>query len=136
MQVKDLMSTDLVTVTPQDTVASAAKLMSQYNIGALPVVTDQNLCGILTDRDIVTRCLAQGDTATACKVGDIMSASAACVMPRQALDDAIHLMSKEQVRRLPVLDNGKLAGMISLADIARSRATSETAEALSEISMP
>ncbi|MDF2567009.1 MAG: putative signal transduction protein with domain [Oscillospiraceae bacterium] len=136
MQVKDVMSQNVITVTQDDTVSNAAKLMNQHNIGAVPVVVNNNICGIVTDRDIVLRCVASGKSPDNCKVSDIMTSSTACVTPTHSVSDAIKLMSTEQVRRLPVLENGKLSGFVSLADIARTRNNPEIAQALSEISMP
>lgn len=136
MLVKDIMSTHVVTVTQEDTAQNAATLMKSHNIGAVPVLCGKNVCGILTDRDIVLRVVASGKSATECKVSDVMTSSTACVTPNQSVSDAVSLMASEQVRRLPVLDNGNLAGIITLADIARIRKSPEVANALSEISMP
>lgn len=136
MQVKDIMSTNVVTVKQEDTAQCAAELMREHNIGAIPVVTGKNVCGMLTDRDIVLRCVAPGKQPGSCRVGELMTSCAACVTPTQSVSDAISLMSNEQVRRLPVLENGQLTGIVSLADVARIRKSPEVANALSEISMP
>lgn len=136
MLVKDVMSTRVITVTQENTAQDAANLMKSNNIGAVPVINGSNVCGILTDRDIVLRCVAAGKTPAQCKVSEVMSSSTACVTPTQSISDAISLMASEQVRRLPVLENGSLTGIVSLADIARIRRSPEVANALCEISMP
>ena len=136
MLVKDVMSSNIYTVTPANSAYDAARLMNQHNVGAIPVVEGENLHGILTDRDIVVRCVAAGKEPHNCNVKDVMTGGAACVMPNQSISDAIRIMSSEQVRRLPVVEHGKLAGIVSLADIARIRSSAETANALTEISMP
>lgn len=136
MLVKDIMTPTVVTVTQEDTAIEAANLMKVNNIGAVPVTCGSNVCGMLTDRDIVLRCVAVGKTPDECKVSEVMTGSAACVTPTQSVTDAITLMASEQVRRLPVLENGELTGIISLADIARIRKSPEVANALCEISMP
>lgn len=136
MIVKDIMSSSVVSVNTNQSVTEAAKLMSNYNIGSVPVVAENSVLGIITDRDIVLRCIAKEISANDCKVGDIMSTGATYVTSDQPVYDAIKLMASHQVRRLPVIDNGKLLGIVSLADIARERCTPEIAEALSEISLP
>lgn len=136
MLVKDIMSTHVVTVAQEDSAQEAATKMKNHNIGAVPVLCGKNVCGILTDRDIVLRCVASGKSSAQCKVSEVMTSSTACVTPNQSISDAISLMASEQIRRLPVLDNGNLAGVISLADIARIRKSPEVANALCEISMP
>ena len=111
-------------------------LMNRNNIGAVPVVEGGHVRGILTDRDIVLRCVSEGRDASTLHVSDVCSSGAISVGPSQSVSEAMRLMSAEQVRRLPVVENGKLLGMVSLADIARERAGMELAQAISEISMP
>ena len=132
--VRDLMSRNIIAVLPGDTALDAARLMQEYNIGALPVVSAGEVRGMLTDRDIVMRCVAAGKNAYEAKVSDIMSTDVAFVTPNQPVRDAIRLMGSEQVRRLPVVRDGYIDGMISLADIVRRHQTPEVAEAISEIS--
>ncbi|HIZ55287.1 MAG TPA: CBS domain-containing protein [Firmicutes bacterium] len=136
MLVKDVMTSHVVTVKEDATVTEAAKLMQRYDIGVIPVVNGTTVSGMVTDRDIVLRCVAGGKSPAECRIGDLMTESAACVAPNQSLEDCIHVMSQEQVRRLPVLENGRLEGIVSLADIARVRTSAEIAEALAEICMP
>ncbi len=132
--VRDIMSKNIVAVMPNDTAEVAAKLMSDYDIGSLPVISGGHLKGLLTDRDIVTRCISEGKSANSTKVGDLMSTNVAFVTPEQSVHDAISMMASERVRRLPVVKEGFVDGMVSLADIARIHSGPEIASALTEIS--
>ena len=136
MQLKEIMTEPVVRIHPEETVAVAARMLEHNNIGALPVcVSDGRLCGMLTDRDIVTRCLAAGKPPQTTVVRDIMTGKLYVGRPDMEVTLAAGLMGKEQIRRLPVMDKGKLCGIISLADLARKEASSiEAGEALIEIS--
>ena len=135
MQVKDIMSEKVVSVSPEENLSVAARLLSRYNIGALPVCTkDGKLKGMVTDRDIVLRCVAAEDDANSVKVADIMTRRVVCVDASQSIRDASDLMAQKQVRRLPVQDQGRLVGMISIGDLAKVPNFSvEAAAALSDI---
>ena len=136
MQVKDLMNPSVVTVEPTASAALAARLISRHNVGPLPVCAEGGrLRGVVTDRDIVLRCIATEDDPAQTPVRDIMTRGCATVSPDADCREATRLMSLHQVRRLPVVENGRLVGMISLADVARSgRFDMEAAQALCEIS--
>lgn len=136
MQVSEIMTTRIVSVAPGASVRDAAQLMSRNNIGAVPVVEGETVRGMLTDRDIVLRCVSQDRDTAATRVSDICSDGAVAVRPQDPVSSAMRLMSSEQVRRLPVVDNGKLVGMLSFADIAREKAGMEVAQSISDISMP
>lgn len=136
MQVREIMTTRIVSVEPASTVKDAASLMNRHNIGAVPVMDSDTVRGILTDRDIVLRCVAENKDPGNLKVSDICSHGAVSVKPDETIANAMHLMASEQVRRLPVVENGKLVGMLSFADIAREKSGMELAEAISEISLP
>lgn len=136
MQVSEIMTTRVVSVEPTSTVRDAAALMSRNNIGAVPVVDGGSVRGMLTDRDIVLRCVSESRDANQLKVSDICSHGTVSVRPQDPVSSAMHLMSAEQIRRLPVVDNGKLVGMLSFADVAREKAGMEVAQSISEISMP
>ena len=136
MTVKELMSTDIVAVDEQDPVSQVAQKMSNHKIGAVPVVNGSDVRGIITDRDIVLRCVAKGKNSDNCKAVDVMTPSACCISANQPIADAVRLMGEQQVRRLPVVDNGRISGMISLGDVAKSRVSTEISQALAEISMP
>ena len=137
MKVKDVMSTNVVCVEPNESAAVAARLLSRFNVGALPVCTkDGRLRGMVTDRDIVLRCVAADDDAQTVKVSDIMTRRIYSVDAQESIQNASALMARRQVRRLPVEEGGKLVGMVSLGDVAKLQDyTTEAAEALSEISM-
>lgn len=136
MLVREIMTTRVVSVEPSSTVKDAALLMNRHNIGAVPVVDGGAVRGMLTDRDIVLRCVAENRDASTLKVSDICSHGAVSVNPSQNISEAINLMATEQVRRLPVVDSGHIVGMLSFADIAREKSGMEIAEAISDISMP
>ena len=135
MLVKELMSNAPVVLEPEESAAVAARLMRERNIGVLPVCdADGSLVGMLTDRDIVTRCVAAGSNAAETPVRDIMSNGAVTAETDEPLEKALERMQREQVRRLPVTRDGRLVGMLSIADVARGgRRAAETAEALSHI---
>ena len=136
MKVFDLMSEHTVTVGADEPVTAAARLMKQYNIGAVPVSDDKGrLRGMITDRDIAIRCIAADKSAGETKVSDIMTRGAVTIDERAHISEAAQLMAQAQIRRLPVCRNGVLVGMLSLGDLARnSDCDAEAAEALSEIS--
>ncbi len=136
MRVRDLMSKSVVTITPEESAALAARLLSRHELGSLPVcAADGTLAGIVTDRDIVTRCVAAGEEPGRVPVRDIMSPAPSVITPETPISDAARLMAQRQVRRLPVVEQGHVVGMLSLGDLARSRRTdTEAAEALSDIS--
>ena len=122
MKVRELMSGNAVAVEEQEPVAAAARLMRARNIGSIPVCdANGRLTGMLTDRDIVVRCVAAGADPGAVRVGEIMSPGAVTAAPEDAVDEALARMTREQVRRLPVVEAGRLVGMLSIADVARSQ---------------
>ena len=136
MLVKDCMNSHVIAVSPEESVAVAARLMARYNVGVLPVrAMDHSLCGIITDRDMVLRCLALERRPEETSVARVMTDRVMSVSPHTNLVQAASLMAKEQVRRLPVVDGRKLVGMVSLGDLSRrDDYAMEAAEALSEIS--
>lgn len=135
MNVKDCMNPHVITVAPEETAAVAARLMSRHNVGALPVCArDGSLCGIVTDRDLILRCVALNRSAEETAVERIMTTRVTSVMPGTSLTKAADCMAREQVRRLPVVEGRRLVGMISLGDLShREDYSIEAAEALSEI---
>ena len=136
MRVRDLMSKSVVTIAPEESAALAARLLSRHELGSLPVcAADGTLVGIVTDRDIVTRCVAAGEEPGRVPVRDIMSPAPSVITPETPISAAARLMAQRQVRRLPVVEQGHVVGMLSLGDLARSRRTdTEAAAALSDIS--
>ncbi len=139
MLVSRIMNSNVVYLSPDDTVSRAARLLARHNIGALPICSkDGRLRGLVTDRDIAIRCVAYDNPPDETKLREIMTRGIVSVAPGDDSSYAAKLMADEQIRRLPVVENGHVVGMLSLADLARSRAfgSEEISSALSEISMP
>ena len=136
MKVKEVMTQTVIRISPEESAAVAARTLTHYNIGALPVCGgDGRLCGVLTDRDIVTRCLAAGQQPEKTLVRSIMTNNVVSVRPDMDLGVAASLMARRQVRRLPVVENGSLCGMISIGDLSRNEQSAPDAtDALAEIS--
>lgn len=136
MQVKELMAESVVNVTQDSTAEYAARLMARHNVGSLPVCDGNGkLRGVVTDRDIVTRCIAAEADPMDTQVREIMSRAVVTASPGEDLRLAARKMSEERIRRLPVVENGTLVGMLSLGDLARNdRTQMEASRALSEIS--
>ena len=135
MKISELMTSPVIRIHPEETVAVAARMLDRYNIGILPVCgSDGRLCGLVTDRDIVTRCLAAGRAPAVTPVRDVMTAQVRSVRPDMDARTAAEIMGRNQIRRLPVMDNGRLCGMVSLGDLARKEESSiEAGDALTEI---
>lgn len=135
MKVSEIMTKNVVKIDPKESVAVAARALNHYNIGALPVCgADGKLCGVVTDRDLVTRCMAADKPAADTTVAQIMTRQVLSVSPDTDAGVAAHLMGKSQVRRLPVVDQGRLCGMLSLGDLAsREEGVMDAADALSDI---
>ena len=135
MKLREIMTNPVIRIRPDEPVAVAARTLTQYNIGILPVCGyDGSLCGLVTDRDIVTRCLAAGRSPASTTVRDVMTARIVSARPDMDVGAAAHLMGREQVRRLPVVENGKLCGMVSLADLAnREESAPDASDALTRI---
>ena len=138
MQVKDLMSSHLITVDREETVAAAARLLSRHNVGALPVTAQGGrLVGMLTDRDITVRCVAANFDPNITRVRTVMSSGAVTVAAEESGAAAARTMGKRQLRRLPVTQDGRLVGMLSRGDFAAYAAqSSEAAQALCESCAP
>ena len=135
MQVKDVMTQELITVSTQDTAAAAARLLSRNNIGAVPVCNqDGKLKGMLTDRDIVLRCIAADRDPNTTTVDKIMTEQVVSVSPEDQAATAADQMARARVRRLPVAEHGRGVGMVSLGDLAvRPDYSTEASACLSEI---
>ena len=135
MKLRDIMTDAVIRIDPEESVAVAARTLTHYNIGALPVCSqDGKLCGMVTDRDLVTRCLASGRTPEQTRVRDVMTGRVISAAPDMDTAVAAHLMGRQQVRRLPVVENGRLCGMVSLGDLAnRDECNPDAADALGDI---
>ena len=136
MKVREAMTSDVCLVGPDRSIRDAARLMAEQDIGALPVGEHDRLVGMVTDRDIAVRAVAQGlgpDT----KIRDVMSQEVMYCFDDEDLDDAAHNMGDIKVRRLPVLDRDKrLVGILSISDVAQCEDAKKTGQAVADISAP
>jgi CBS domain-containing protein len=132
--VRDAMTQEPRSIGASASVVEAARLMREQHIGSLPVTDDERLVGMITDRDITTRVVAEGAVPEATSVGDVYSRDLISVEPDKDLDEALQLMASHQVRRLPVVESGRLVGMVAQADIAlkENERTGELVGAISE----
>lgn len=134
--VEQLMTSSIISVSPNQTIEEAARLMQNHNIGAIPVVENNRIIGMVTDRDITIRSTADGGNEKQ-PVSQIMTNEVISVTPETQVDEAARLMAEKQIRRLPVIENNQIVGMISLGDIATEQQfESKAEEALSQISTP
>jgi len=136
MKLREIMTNQVVRIHPEENVAVAARMLTHYNVGILPVMgNDGRLRGLVTDRDIVTRCLASGKMPEQTTVAEVMTRKIIAARPDMDVAIAAGLMGAKQIRRLPVMENGRLCGMVSLGDLARRKESSvEAGDALTEIS--
>ena len=132
--VRDAMTADPRSIGASASIVEAARLMREQHIGSLPVTEDDRLVGMITDRDITTRVVAESAVPETMSVGDVYSRDLISVEPNSDLDEALRLMARHQVRRLPVVENDRLVGMVAQADIAlkESERTGELVGAISE----
>jgi CBS domain-containing protein len=133
-RIREVMTPSPETVEPGQPVAEAAKLMKQADVGMIPVVQEGQLSGTVTDRDIVLRVIAEGKSTASTTVGEIASGEVVTVDPEQELEEALELMAKHQVRRLPVVENGRLIGVLAQADVAREGDERQVGETVEQIS--
>ena len=137
-RISEVMSTNPRALGPDDTIRKAAQVMRDDDIGVIPIVDNVSaLVGIVTDRDIVITAVADGRDPDDTPIRHSMTAQPDAVAPDTTIEQAATLMQSRQIRRLPVLDNGRLVGMVSFADFAHSDASAEEkAETLEEVSLP
>jgi CBS domain-containing protein len=137
MRAEDVMTREPVTLGPEATLGEAATLMRQEDCGSIPIVEAGRLVGIVTDRDIVIRAVAAGKDPRSTRISEIMSADPVCIDPKTDVDEASKVMADRQIRRLPVVDDGKLVGILVIGQIARRDPDEQqTGEVLKEISQP
>lgn len=136
MQVKELMNQSVVSIDPQDNAQNAARLLARHNVGSLPVCgEDGGLRGVVTDRDIVLRCVAIEEDPAKTPVQKVMTRNCATIAPTADTREAARIMAARQIRRLPVVEDDKVVGMVSLGDLSLSHSCDmEAGAALSEIS--
>lgn len=118
MKVRDIMTRNIASVNPLATVAEAARLMEEYNVGSIPVCDKNGLIGIVTDRDIVMRNVARGKNPENTSIKEVMSAGVTTVTPDTEIAEVAKVMGNKRIRRLPVVENNKLVGMLALGDVA------------------
>jgi CBS domain-containing protein len=134
MDIRDVMTPNPRTVTPDDTIESAARIMRDEDTGAVPVVQNGRPVGMVTDRDIVIRAVADGGTNRT--VRDVVTDRLISVSPETSTREAAELMSAHQIRRLPVVEHDRLVGIVSLGDLAvkeaKDRRVGDTLQSISE----
>jgi CBS domain-containing protein len=135
-QIRDLMTENPSSCERGTPVAEAAKVMARENVGSVPVVEGDKLVGVVTDRDLVVRLLAEGRDPQSTTVGEVASSEPVTLSPDDGLDQALQLLARHQVRRLPVVEGERLVGIVAQADIARHADEVQTGEVVEEISKP
>jgi CBS domain-containing protein len=135
-KVADIMTRSIATVQREETIQTAAKRMREMDVGSLPVLDGQAVVGMVTDRDIAVRGVADGMVAQESRVADVMTAEVRCCRADDSIEEVMDQMGEAQVRRLPVLDaNNEVVGVVTLGDLA-TRQSADTDETLREISTP
>ena len=132
--VKDVMTPGPTSIASDEFVVEAARRMLSQDVGSLPVVEGDKLVGMVTDRDLVLQVVAKDLDPHKVTVSDVCSESPVTAQPEESLDDALQRMAKEQVRRLPVVTDGRLVGILAQADIARTARPESTGRLVEEIS--
>lgn len=133
--IKDVMTSDPCTIDAEKSVAYAAKMMRDEDVGVAPIVESDKLIGMLTDRDIAIRVVAEGKDPERVTVREVASKQVVTIDPQQDLDEALRIMAQHQVRRLPVVEeDGRLVGVVAQADVAREGDDKETGQLVQEIS--
>jgi CBS domain-containing protein len=134
MKVRDIMTRDPSTLSPESTCGEAATIMKQEDCGSVPVLEGGRLVGIVTDRDIVVRVVAAGKDPKTTAVSEAMSADPITVAPETSVDEAQRVMADRQVRRLPVVEEGRLVGLVVLGQVARGDDAEDVGETLKDVS--
>lgn len=132
--VADVMTPGVESTSSEARLRDAARTMREGDFGSMPVVDDGRLTGILTDRDIVIRAVAEGLDSAAVRVGEVASRDPVTVAPDEDLDDAMELMARHRIRRLPVVEDGRLVGVVSQADVALGAKEAKTGAVVEQIS--
>lgn len=137
VKIREIMTDKVAYVDPQTTVVEAAQLMQKHNVGVVPVCQGQKVLGIVTDRDIVVRNVAHGKDPHTTSVRDVMTTDVKSITPEMSLNQVAGIMADLQIRRLPVIENDCLVGIVSLGDLAtKAKFDMELARTLGEISYP
>jgi len=137
MKLREIMTTDFCCASPSDSLSKVAGEMKRHNVGVMPVCQNGSLIGMITDRDIVIQCVAAGNDPDNCKVADFMTKELIQAHPDMEVSEAARLMGTEQVHRLPVVENGRLVGVVSIGDLAiHSPDDKLVADLLRHVSVP
>ncbi len=134
MKVREIMTEEVVTAEPDSTLQEIAGIMRDEDTGAVPIVDDGELVGVITDRDIVIRCVADGKDVSEITADEILTEELETIEPDADVEEASRLMSRKQIRRLPVVEDGQLIGIVSLGDIAVKGGEEEAGDALEDVS--
>jgi len=135
--IQDVMTRDVQSISPQDTIQRAAQMMDELNVGAIPVLDGRKLVGMITDRDITVRATAAGRAPDSVHVGEVMSTDVRTCSPDQTVDEVLGQMGDVQIRRVPVIDQGsqQVVGIVSMGDMA-TKHSAGVDRALEEVSSP
>lgn len=137
MKVKDIMTKSVAYINPDSSVTEAAQLMQKHNVGSIPVCDKNGVIGMITDRDIVVRNVAHGTDPHSTPVKNVMTSQVTTVTPDMDVGKVSGIMAANQVRRIPVVDNNMLVGIVALGDLAvNNRFDTEASEILTDISKP
>ena len=134
--IRDVMSSNPCAIDADKPVAYAAKMMKEEDVGLAPIVEGDRLVGTLTDRDIVLLVVAEGKDPQTVTAREVASTDLVTIDPQQDLDEALRLMASNQVRRLPVVEEGRLVGVLAQADVAREAKEKQTGQLVEDISQP
>jgi CBS domain-containing protein len=135
-KVRDAMTPGVQSISPTESLHRVAMMMRENDVGSIPVVEGDRLVGIVTDRDIVARAVAETADLGRMTVADVASRDVLTVAPDDSLDDARRRMAESQVRRLPVVEDGRLVGMLAQADVAIADSDKDSGSMLEAISTP
>lgn len=135
--IQDVMTRDVQSISPQETIQRAAQMMDELNVGAIPVLDGRKLVGMITDRDITVRATAAGQAPDRTRVGDVMSTDVRTCSPNQTVDEVLGRMGDVQIRRVPVIDENsqEVVGIVSMGDMA-TKHSAGIDHALEEVSTP
>jgi CBS domain-containing protein len=120
-KIREIMTSSLVTLDAGNSVSDAAKAMKDQEIGDVIVLTDGKMCGLVTDRDLVVRVLAEGRDPDATRLGDVCSRDLACLSPDDSVERAVQLIRERAVRRIPIVEQDRPVGVVSIGDLAMER---------------
>ena len=136
MKLREMMTPSPCTASPSESIDRVAQMMRDEDVGSIPIVENDRLVGIITDRDISVHVVAAGIDPKQARAGDTMTQNPVTGRPDMSDREALDLMGREQIRRLPIVENGRLVGMVALADFATEPEADEVDEAMEEISQP